>query len=289
MSQPQPTTSRHLIYSYFIESTGIVEVFRKVFGSYLISDELLKLNRHDDAQLIEKLKETINYVYPKPISKITPDLEELRRNAYWRMFGYTIRNNNEFPKVRTYNSEFNKNFEAIMYEIFQIMLDRGIAIEKLGNPNALANLLINLHEMLNNRKYNEIEDMSAYWHIGFERLLSLLDDDDFMQRRLNIRAEGRDRRLIELGEKIRVPVAKETLYLLQLAKHMEKFLTRVEETNWTTQLADSLANEDFFFKEISSAWYQITGKDFLAEALSTRRAVNQSRGATRPTLPSLTP
>jgi len=288
MSQSEPPAIRHLIYSYFVESTGIIEVFRKVFTSFFISDELLKLNRHDDAELIEKIKETINLVYPKPISKITPDFEELRRNAYWRMFGYTIRNNNAFPKVRGFNSEFNKNFEAIMYEIFQIILDKGIAIEKIGNPNALSNLLINLHEMLNNRKYNEIEDISAYWYLGLERLLSLLDDDDFMQRRLNIRSEGRDRRLIELGEKLRVPVAKETLYLLQLAKHMDKFLTRVETTAWTTELANSLANEDFFFKEISSAWYQITGKDFLAEALGTRRAVNQPRTPPK-NLPPLIP
>jgi len=287
MSQSIPNP-RHLIFSYFVEGTGIAEVFRRVLSSYLISDGLLKLNRHDDAQLIEKLKETINLVYPKPISKITPDLEELRRNAYWRMFGYTIRNNNLFPKVRSYNSEFNKTFEAIMYEIFQIMLDKGIYIEKLGNPNALANLLIHLHQMLNNRKYNEIEDISVYWALAYERLLSLLDDDDLMQRRLNIRSEGRDRRLIELGEGLRVPVAKETLYMLQLAKHMEKFLTRVEETSWTTQLADSLAREEFFFKEISSAWYQITGKDFLAEAISSRRTVSHPRAA-RQTLPSLTP
>ena len=274
MSHSEPLTTRHLIYSYFVESTGIMEVFRKVFTSYFISDELLKLNRLEDAGLIEKIKETINQVYPKPISKITPDLDELRSNAYWRMFGYTIRNNNQFPKVSSYNSEFNKTFEAIMYEIFQIMLDKGIVTEKMGNPNALANLLINLQEMLNNRKYNEIEDISNYWYLGFERLVSLLNDDYFMQRKLNIRSGGTDRRLIELGEKLHVPVAKESLYLLQLAKHMDKFLTRVETTIWTPKLANLLANEELFFKEISNAWYHIIGKDFLAEALSARKAVS---------------
>ena len=263
-------------------------MFRKLLGSYLVSDDLLKLNRHDDSKLIAKLKDTINIVYPKPISKITPDLEELRRNAYWRMFGYTIKNNNQFLKVRSYNAEFNKTFEGIMYEIFQGILDKDIAIEKLSNPNALSNLLINLHEMLNNRKYNEIEDISAYWATALEGLLSLLEDNDFMQRRLNIRSEGTDRRLIELGERLRVPVAKETLYLLQLAKHMEKFLMEVEDTSWSTPKAASLFDQPFFFKEISSAWFQITGKDFLAEALNTRRAVNQAR-TVRPAAPSLTP
>ena len=107
-----------------------------------------------------------------------------------------------------------------------------------------------------------------------------------MQRRLNIRSDGDDRRLIELGEKLRVPVAKETMYLLQLAKYMEQFLIDVEDTVWTTEKAASLFNQPFPFKEISSAWYQITGKDFLAEALRTRRAVSQSR-TMRPAPPSL--
>ena len=43
-----------------------------------------------------------------------------------------------------YNKEFNKLFEGIMYEIFQGILDKGITIEKLSNPNALAEMLDNL-------------------------------------------------------------------------------------------------------------------------------------------------
>ena len=58
---------------------------------------------------------------------------------------------------------------------------------------------------------------------------------------------------------------------------MEKFLMEVEDTSWSTPKAASLFDQPFFFKEISSAWFQITGKDFLAEALNTRRAVNQAR------------
>jgi hypothetical protein len=270
-----PKTRRHLIYSYFIESTGIVEVFRALFTSYLISDEVLKLNRRDDVLLIEKIKETIDYVYSKPASKLTPDLEQLRWNAYWRLFGYTIKGKNDFPKVSSYNSEFNKNFESIMYEICHGILDRNITIEKLGNANALAELLDNMRSMLINKTYNEIEDISAVSAVRFERLLSLFDDDALMQTRLNIRSHGTYRRLIELGERLNVPVAKESLYLLQLALRMEIFLIAIEDTQWDAQIAASLFNEEFFFKEISSAWYQITGRDFFTEALSKRRMVSQ--------------
>ena len=47
----------------------------------------------------------------------------------------------------------------------------------------------------------------TYWATALEGLLSLLEDNDFMQRRLNIRSEGTNRRLIELGERLRVPVS----------------------------------------------------------------------------------
>lgn len=70
------------------------------------------------------------------------------------------------------------------------------------------------------------------------------------------------------GERLKVPVAKETLYLLLLADRMEAFLKQVEETEqWDFAKATALFNQEDAFKEISSAWYQITGRDFLADAL----------------------
>ena len=273
---PVPTAKRHLIYSYFIESTGIVEVFRALFTSYFSTDDILKLNRDEDLMLIESLKEVIANVYPRPISTIVPDLEELRYNAYWRLFGYTIKGKeNRFAKVPSYNKDFNKLFEGIMYEIFQGILDKGITIEKLSNPNALAEMLDNLQKLLRNRTYNEIEDIASHWAVAFHSLLVKLDDDKLMRDRLNIRSLGRYQRLIELGEKLRVPVAKETLYLLLLAERMEAFLIQVEETpQWDFANATALFNQEDAFKEISSAWYQITGRDFLADALSRRRPVS---------------
>jgi hypothetical protein len=275
---PFPDTKLHrqLIYSYFIESTGIVEVFRALFASYFTTDDILKLNRKEDLVLIERLKEVVAFVYPRPVSSITPDLEELRYNAYWRMYGYTIRGKeNRFVKVSSYNKDFNKLFEGIMYEIFQGILDKGITIEKLSNPNALAEMLDNLQKLLRNRTYNEIEDIASHWAVAFESLLVLLDDDNLMRDRLNIRSVSRYQRLIELGEKLKVPVAKETLYLLALAKRMEAFLLQVDETEtWGSTEATALFNQEDSFKEISSAWYQITGRDFLADALSRRRPVS---------------
>lgn len=265
----------HLIHSYFVETTGIREVFEKLFKSYLISDEDLKLNRNEDADLIADIKAALECAFPKPKSTITPNLDELRYNAYWRLFGYTIKGKEAFPKAGSYNSEFNKTFEDIMYNIAQGILDLDITTEKVANPDALAMLLNDLRRQLLNRTYNEIENIASYWFAAFEMLRQLLQSDRLMVQRLGIRSTQVDRRLIELGEKLKVPVAKETMYLYELADRMHLFLReRVENIDWNTTEATKLYTDPgnvAFFKEIFNAWFKVTGKDFLAEALKARR------------------
>jgi hypothetical protein len=264
-----------LIYSYFIESTGILEVFAALWKSYLLTDDVIKLNKQEDAKLIELLKENIEYAFPRPVSKITPDLELLRYNAYWRLYGYTIKGKENFPKVPSYNKDFNKTFESIMYEIFQGILDKGITIEKLANPNALAELLDNLQKMLRDKTYNQVEDIAGQWGLALEGLLALLEKDELIKTRLGIRATGKYKRLQALADMLKISIPKETLYLLQLAGRMEAFLTQVEDTpEWNFTNASALFDKEDMVKEISSAWYQVAGRDFLADALSRRRSIS---------------
>ena len=275
-----PLRRNHLIYSYFIESTGIVEVFRKLFTSFLLDDEILMLNVQEDSDLIRRIKENIKDVYSKSSSSIAPDPDKVRRNAYWRLFGYTLRGKGTFPNgsrysgVR-YNAEFNKTFESVMVQIFQIILDKGITLERLGNANALAELLDNLKRQLVGRTYNTIEDISQDFAFKFYSLITLLGNNKLMIDRLSIRSNDPTRRLIELGKKLKVPVAKESSYLFLLASRMNIFLRMVEEEpEWTPQKAKNMVSSDkdeVFFKEIQNAWYQVTGKDFLAEAMKARR------------------
>jgi hypothetical protein len=132
-------------------------------------------------------------------------------------------------------------------------------------------VLKDLQKMLINRTYNEIEDIASYWAIAFQDLLQWLDNDKLLVQRLNMRAQGRYPRLIELGQKLKVPVAKESLYLFILAKRMEVLLNRVEQTQWNIRAATSLYDDSLFFKELSSTWYQVTGIDIFQIALTQRR------------------
>jgi hypothetical protein len=276
-----PLTNRrnHLIYSYFIESTGIVEVFRVLFRRYMTTGEVLNLNRETDQQLIETLEDAMLAVFPKPASSIVQNLEQMRYSAYWRLFGYTIKGKeNNFPKVAGYNLDFNKTFESIMYNIFQGILDKGITTnKKLSDSDALAELLNNLGCQLRGRTTNEIDDLSEYWAYVLYTLVLLLEDDHLMTDRLDIRSTDPSCRLIVLGEKVGVPVAKATSYLLLLAARMNIFLRTVQDAfNWDAATAAILYEDpqnQTFFKEISSAWFQVTGRDFSAEALRARRTI----------------
>jgi hypothetical protein len=245
----------------------------------LLDDEIFKLNVQEDSDLINRIKKNIKEMYSKSSSSITPDPDKVRRNAYWRLFGYTLKGKGTFPKgsrysgVR-YNAEFNKTFESVMVHIFQIILDKGITLERLGNANALAELLDNLKRQMVGRTYNTIEDISQDFAFKFYSLITLLGDNKLMLERLRIRSEDPTRRLIELGKKLKVPVAKESSYFFLLASRMNIFLRKVEEEpDWTPQKAKDMASSDIdevFFREIQSAWYQVTGKDFLAEAMKAR-------------------
>lgn len=262
---------RHLIYSFFVECTGLFEIFRAVFDSYLKDDILLRLTRDSNGPLIEAIKETINEVYARPRSAIAPDPEQLRLNAYWRLFGLRVPGKVGLEETPNYNAEFEKTFGEAMIEIFQGILDQGVTGQpQYGNPSAVAEHLNNLRQQLVNRTFNEIRDISEASALHVTRLFSLLDNDEFMGA-LNIRSKGRPQRLKDLADKVKPKSDPATQYLLILAERIEVFLRRVEDTDWNTINAGQLFLERPFFSEISTAWGAARKRHFRDEASARRR------------------
>jgi hypothetical protein len=106
--------------------------------------------------------------------------------------------------------------------------------------------------------------------------MALLDKKESMETRLGIRAIGYAPLLPSLADILKVSIPTETPYLLQLANNMETFLTEVEKDKkvWDYSIALTLFGREDIFKEISSAWYQVTARDFLAGALIRHRDAN---------------
>jgi hypothetical protein len=311
---PGPYVSPHLIYSYYVESTGIREIFETLFRSYLLSDEYLKLNYQTDAPLMTEIAAITNLLFPKPLSSITPDLTSLRHNAYWRLFGEKFLKYQPF-RSRTEkwscgsNTDFEKTLNDILYNIAQGILDKGITIEKIANPHALATLLNDLKQQLLNRTYNDIYAISNYWMCVFGRLRGLLGNTQLgnqLMGKLAISATDEKGRLIQLAEKLNLPIDLEkpdalkgpgstesrmhvfkehlsqSVAFFQLADRMTAFLIQVENTNWDSTNAAGLYNDpqsEIRFKEIMSALESLPSeKDYprrkpYLEALASRKRV----------------
>ncbi len=277
--------SFHLTFSYFLESTGLVEVFRALFKSYLQTDEILKLDskNKEDEKLIEKLDEVIQYVYPIEHSSIAHDIgiEQLRYNAYWRLYGYTIKGKDTgFSKVSSSYTEFNKDFETIIINILEGIFFRDITtLPNISNSEAVADLLYTFTNTINNHTYNKIPYITQYWGNAIYSLLILLDDNHLFNDRLSLVSKGRDQRLMDLGIKLNIPVASTCNFFFILADQIEQFFMLIENIDWSTNNPDRsnvAANlfekeNEGLFKGIANSWKQVTvTKDLVSEALKEK-------------------
>jgi len=290
--------NRHLIYSYLVESTGIFEVFKAVSEDLYIYRRLLKLKvpgepkvpgspGNPQQNLLDNLNAAIDLLYKKPESLIAPSFEEQRLNAYWTMFGYTIRGKEKsFKRTSYYNATFHKKLEDSLFQTAQILLDNtgpvgGITTEHTGNPEALARLLNDLKEMAENRKYNFIAIISNASALAFDLFLTLLDDQNPLPQpfaqlydMLNLTSPGKHGKLTELAELYKVPIVKDPFYYLRLAEQMEALLETIEKVPgglWKSDNINQITDDKDFLLEFFANWYQITGKDIIADAFKMRR------------------
>ena len=227
----------HLIYSYFLESTGIVEVFRALFSSFYVSDKHLKLTETDDAT-IELIKSISNEVFAKPESSITPPLSELRHNAYWRLFGYTIKGNEtSFPKTQNFYAGFHEDLMKFHFNVFQLIFDKPpLSTEKWVVQALQQNMQITFEESC-------WEELIIPLHILQTILLLsecfnyLLANDDLMVKRLQINSEDPSMRLKALAERIEAPVAQQTSHLFLLAGRMNILLNEIQNRVWDPSIS----------------------------------------------------
>ncbi len=126
-----PGNKRHPIWLYYIERTNIVNVFRAILRSFLITDIDMSLTPVEDKRLSDKLLETVNYVFPTEHSTIARQfgLEQLRWNIYQRVFGYDDRSK-AFPRSPTSNKIFHTLQESIFLNISRAIWTKESYISK---------------------------------------------------------------------------------------------------------------------------------------------------------------
>jgi hypothetical protein len=274
-------SSHHLIYSYFLERTGIDELFKFIITNYYVSDDLLKLDSNLDQNLIAWIRLTAQTLAPKSDSLLVQTPEELRLNAYWRLYGLVIPGKEKgFVKSEPHNSQFIARFERILIEIFKIIFDTGITTVKLGDPSRLELELNYLKNEYVSRKFNEMDFIANYWWFIYSRLRAIVEDPTpsspnlegvkLFKEKLGIESNGFDQRLIATGEKLKIPIAKQTKSLLFLAESIEDFLQRIVTSNIDLAFAVSEAGKVDHYKRVASAYKEVTEKDIPAETARLR-------------------
>jgi hypothetical protein len=274
----KPPRRNNVIYSYFVASTKMQDVFYELLNSFVEEDVILNLNPKDDDKLIQKLEYIIETVFPTSKSIIPVNYERNLLNIFWRVLGYTIPGKEDgFEKVDSYNAEFNSTIESIIANVVAGMIDNPNVPLKLSNPSALLNDLNMLKTQLSNRTNNLVNRTADFWADSFDKLIFMLEDPE-LQKALNINipakganAEALAARLKRVAEKlgISVPINSESLFVL--AEKLGIFLARVEDTDWDINKANDLYKDaDNLFHDISHHWGRITGKKFYEEAIAIR-------------------
>lgn len=233
---------RHLAYSFWVYSTGIYEIVKALCVSMKNSHKLLKLTEAEDSVVLSLLNDTMNLAYPNPANELDPKFINKFFNACHRLFGIpppgpdqTVFTEYIKPEVSA-NGFFNA-FESALTEIALCIQELNITADvRLGNYYTVAEHLNNLKSLLTNNTYNEVEYIAKYSAYCFGQLLALLDTDDLMVKRLQIRAEDRFDRLKELGQLVGKPAAQNARQIHGLALKMEIFCLQVETIDWTQQI-----------------------------------------------------
>ena len=273
----------NIIYSYFIASTKIQDVFYELFGSFVYEDVILNLNPNNDASLIQKLESTMNTVFPNSRSIIPINYIKNLKNVVWRVLGSSIPGMEEdTDKVESHNEEFIPTLQAIIENVVAGMMDNPNVPLKLDNPSALVNDLNMLKTQLSNRTNNLVNRTADFWADSFDKLIVLLQDPE-LNRAFNINnittgtnMETLATRLMRVAEKVGLSIPKTSESFFVLAEKMGIFIARVEDTYWDIDKAKELYKDtDNLFHDISHHWGRITGRKIYEQALAIRSSVKQ--------------
>ncbi|ALI34913.1 hypothetical protein NMY3_00704 [Candidatus Nitrosocosmicus oleophilus] len=263
---PQGTV--HPIWTYYVYSTNIYNVMRRVLRTFLITNNQFSLTPVEDQEEIQLLLETLKYGYSSPKTTIVSEFgyEQLLINTFHRTFGFFNNPNLKYPRSTTTNSRFKSLLEdSVLLNIAQAIWSKKSTFQLLDDPASLYEQIIDLKSMLLASKTNTIEWLNRYWVNIFHRFFTILNNRKLIREKMGIVEVGPDKILIALGAKFGVNVPVDTLYRFELANYLNTFLLKIERTDWNVDSTEALYSSDNFFKLLFSAYKVIEKRDFKRE------------------------
>jgi len=236
----EAATWPHLIYAAMLEETRIVEIFRGLAYHWLHGEQLPRPTQTSLQWL--RLTEQVFFTNPLPLSinsvtsTLRPDRDAVRRNAYWRMFGWDLQHGRvdgsslPYVKLGPGNSEFVIVFESLLAEVWRAYSNQNTtAAANETDFVAMAELVRKLREMLTARRLNGAlsrEEFDAVAILSWFHMT--IDSNNSVMQNLSATSTGIAERLKYIGALVGVaPHARSDAYF-QLAGPMSQILTAIE-------------------------------------------------------------
>jgi hypothetical protein len=287
----------HLIYAYTTESTQLLRIFQKLIENYARGD--FEINLTTDALQWLHNSEVLWFANTPVLSSfnvnsnLRPDAGATRRNAYYRMFGFTLpgdtsANGTPYPFYQSKSSHLNyrRTFERFAEEVW-------IGIENEVNftgkrPIDDAAIAFSAFEMqknfLSQRNNGDVSKLEHYFVSMLSWFHLTLEYNSPIIAAFGINEQSPAQRLFALANIVGVPANGLSENLFRLADNMSLLLTLIEtgvfndEANVKELYTGStpLVN---MLKQIIFNYSQVTGRDLKVRAVKTADSMPLQKGS----------
>lgn len=237
---PNVPAWEHLGYSYVLENTRAVQIFRRVVRAYRSGESLgipsVQTQRWLDAT--EALLFAAANPFPAWLStsSVRQDSEAVRRNAYWRLFGLDLAFGGEdnrppvYDRAEASNGSFVRLFEELLYELWRAMANlNNFAGENQADDDRIFRLTEQLAEVLRSRRQVQLlgrEELAASMVLGWIELT--LSVDTPVVADLRAEATSASDRLQIIGQRVGMSPHSKSAPFFSMAQELSDFLRVIE-------------------------------------------------------------
>jgi hypothetical protein len=269
----------HLGYSYVLENTRAVQIFRRIVRTYR-SGESLGVPSVQTQRWLEAT-EALLFAAAYPFSAwlstsaVRQDSEAVRRNAYWRLFGLDLAFGSDdnrppaYEKAEATNSSFIRLFEELLMELWRAMANiQNFAGENEADNDRIYRLTEELAEVLRSRRQFQLlarEELAAATVLGWVELTLSADTPVVLD--LRAQATNHADRLQLMGQRVGMSPHSKASCFFSMAAELSDFL-RVIETGVITgpNLAPLLYQQaapaiGIQTRRVITEWAAATGKN----------------------------
>ncbi len=228
----QQSSNYHLLYAYLLENTRMLQIFERLLEKYFEDEELGIPGNNQVAAWFHNTEQV--FFKSRAISRIRPNTDAVRRNAYWRMFGMDLAfgdinsqsNTVPYYKAKSSNQQFILLFERFLAEIWQGYINaRNSAGENHSDVNVIHDLAVQLNELLLARRgaaglsyANQNLSREEFYSVLITSWFTfIISDNTPVVNFLNCQSSAIGERLMKIGAKIGIPAHTKCQSLFEMA------------------------------------------------------------------------